>query len=122
MTDQCIDEIERAAADGNVRVLEAVDDKVAVSLHGDCVLIHASTECVECDISNVVVTIGEESSENVDGEYAQPALGFDAHDGHHGLVEDGVARILRWLRVDAATRNATQRQEKRNAKRSAARK
>eukprot|EP00955_Chlamydomonas_euryale_P025737 271990-Chlamydomonas_euryale.AAC.2 len=49
---------------------------------------------VERNVSDVVVAVGQEASEHVDGEHAQPRDALDAHDGLDGLVEDGVAGVL----------------------------
>ena len=60
-------------------------------------------EGVEGDVANVVVAVGEETAEDVDGEHAQSRLTLDFHDREHGLVQDRVADVLGCVRVGGHT-------------------
>ena len=56
-------------------------------------------ERVERDVANVVVPVEQEAAQNVDGQHAQPRVALHVHDGLDALVENGIARVFRTLRV-----------------------
>lgn len=70
-----------------------------MSLDGRVICVNGPQQSVERHVSNVFVAIEQETTENVDGQHAQPALRFDVHDGQHSFVEDGVADVLGRLRI-----------------------
>ena len=63
--DELVDQLERALADRDVGVLEAVDDRRAVALHGRDVLRDDGRERVERDVADVVVAEQERPAEMV---------------------------------------------------------
>lgn len=61
--------------------------------------VHGPQKRVERHVADIFVIIQQKSAEDVDGEDSETALGFDVHDGEHGLVENGVANVLTGFRV-----------------------
>ncbi|KAL7553138.1 LOW QUALITY PROTEIN: hypothetical protein ACHAWF_016403 [Thalassiosira exigua] len=125
LVDEVVDELEGALADGDVGVLEAVDDGGPVALEGrrggvggafvpsfgvsvrhavaaaapSPVVRDAPGQGVERHVSDVVVPVQEEPPEDVDGQHPQPVVALHGHDGLHALVEDGVPCVFGRLRV-----------------------
>jgi len=99
LVDERVRELERAAADRDVAIAQAVEDDGAVALDG--VRVHGDDleKSVERDVANVVVAVAEELAEDVDGHDAQAAVGFDVEDREDRLVQDRVADVLGRLGV-----------------------
>ena len=56
-------------------------------------------QCVEGNVSDVVVTVGQEFAENVYTKHAEARICFDVENGEHCLIEDGVSDVFRRVRV-----------------------
>jgi hypothetical protein len=97
--DERVRELERAPADGDVAVAEAVEDRVPVPLHGRRVERDDLGERGERDVPDVVVPVREELAEDVDREHAQARVGLDLEDREHGLVQHRVPHVLARVRV-----------------------
>lgn len=54
---------------------------------------------VECNVANVVVPVEQEAPQDVDRQNAEAAVALHVHDGLNALVQNGIARIFRALRV-----------------------
>mmetsp|Transcript_19600 Transcript_19600/g.60889 ORF Transcript_19600/g.60889 Transcript_19600/m.60889 type:complete len:479 (-) Transcript_19600:1-1437(-) len=91
---QRVDQLQRAAADGHVRVLDAAHDHGAVALHRLRVHRHHLGQRVERHVPDVVIVLLQKLSQHIDGQHAQPADGLHTHDGHDALVQHGITRIL----------------------------
>ena len=46
---------------------------------------------------NILVIVGEETTQNVDGKDSEATLRLNLHDGQHRLVQYGMANILTGL-------------------------
>eukprot|EP00982_Pelagococcus_subviridis_P008158 30819-Pelagococcus_subviridis.AAC.6 len=89
-----VHELQRASANRDVRVLDALDDGVPMPLHRLGVHGDNLRERVEGDVPYVVILVREESPEDVDREDAQAADGLDAHDALDGFVQNRVSRVF----------------------------
>mmetsp|Transcript_26904 Transcript_26904/g.78337 ORF Transcript_26904/g.78337 Transcript_26904/m.78337 type:complete len:410 (-) Transcript_26904:270-1499(-) len=91
---QLVDEFQGPLADGDIWILEAVHNGGPVALHGIHVLAHDLGQGVQCHVANVVVTVEQESPEDVHGEDSECGLCFDGHDGLDTFIEDGISGVL----------------------------
>ena len=92
--DQLVDQVQGPLSDGDVRVLQAVDDGVSVSLDRGSVFGDDFREGVQGHVTNVVVAVEKEATQDIDGQDAETGFGFDGHDGLDALVQDGIACVL----------------------------
>jgi hypothetical protein len=86
--------VKSSSSDTDIRVSQAVEDCVSVSLNSIWFYGHDFDQCVECDVSNVVVSVGQEFAKNVHAENAETRISFNVKNGENGLVEDGVSDIF----------------------------
>jgi hypothetical protein len=61
-------------------------------------------QCVESDISDIVVAVRQKLSENVNTEHAQARISFNVEDSKHGLIENGVTNVIRGIGVGSDLR------------------
>ena len=80
LVDQRVHELKRGSSNGDVAVLDALDDGVPVPLHSLRVHRDNLGERVQRDVSNVVILVTEEPAEDVHRQHAKPADGFHADD------------------------------------------
>ena len=80
LVDQRVHELKRGSSNGDVAVLDALDDGVPVPLHSLRVHRDHLGERVQRDVSNVVVLVAEETAQDVHRQHAKPAHGFHADD------------------------------------------
>mmetsp|Transcript_17545 Transcript_17545/g.45337 ORF Transcript_17545/g.45337 Transcript_17545/m.45337 type:complete len:312 (+) Transcript_17545:1356-2291(+) len=99
LVDQHVDQLERPPAQRHVRVLEAVNDRLPVALHGAHIGGHDGDQRVQRNVADVVVAVAQEAPKDVDCEDTQPRLCFNRDDREHTLVQDRVAHVLRRLGV-----------------------
>ena len=70
-----------------------------MTLHWLHIMRHHFRQCVERYVAYVVVFVGEEFAENVDGQHFQARLWFNCHNGLYGFVKNGVANVARCFGV-----------------------
>lgn len=99
LVDEGIRELEGAPANANVAVAQAVENDVAVTLHGVGVHRDDLVERVERNVANVVVAVAQKLAQNVDGHDAQPVLRLDLQHRENRLVQNRVAHVLARFRV-----------------------
>ena len=96
LVDQRVHELKRRSSNGDVAVLDALDDGVPVPLHSLRVHRDHLGERVQRDVSNVVVLVTEETAEDVHRQHAKPAHGFYAYDRCTQTKQD-VSHIARTI-------------------------
>lgn len=94
LVDQGKAEIKRSSANTDIRVAEAVEDGVSMSLNCIRLNSHDFDKSIEGNISNIVVSIREEFSEDIHAKHAETGICFDVQNGEDGFVEDGIANVL----------------------------
>ena len=70
-----------------------------MALYGIWLDRHDLDQGVESDISDVVISVRQELSQDVYTEYAKSRIGFDVKDCKYRFVQDGVANIFRGIGV-----------------------
>lgn len=88
-------EVKRSSSDTNVRITETVQNGVPMPLHSIGLDGYNFDQCVQCDITDVVIPVGQELSEYVDTENAETRIGLNVENGKNGFVENRVSNILR---------------------------
>lgn len=70
-----------------------------MSLDSRVVRVDGAQKRVKGHITDVLVTVEQETAEDVDGQDPQAGLGADVHDGEYSLVQDRISDIFGRFRV-----------------------
>ena len=86
LVDQSEAEVERSPSDTDIGITQTIQDSVAMSLYSVGLDCDNFDESVEGNISDVVVAVGQELSQNIHTEYAKSGIRLDIEDGEYCLV------------------------------------
>ncbi len=111
LVDEGVRELERAPADRDVAVAQAVENDVPMALHRIGVHRHDLVQGVECNIPgvpvsrgsllikrdapNIVVLVAQELAQDVDRHYPQPSVCFNLQYSQDGFIQNRVADVFR---------------------------
>lgn len=99
LVDQGKAEVQCSSTNADIGIPETVQNGVPVSLNGIGFHCHDLDKCVQGNISDIVVPVGQEFTQNIDTKDAQTGVCFDVQNGKDGFVEDGVSDVLGGVRV-----------------------
>lgn len=95
LVDQCEAEIERSSTNTDIGVSQAVQDGITMSLNSvwfDC---NDLDQGIESNISNVIVSVGQELSKNIDTEHAESRIGLDIKNREYCFVQNRISNVFR---------------------------
>jgi hypothetical protein len=99
LIDQCETEIESSSPDTDIGVTQAVQNRVPVALNRIGLNGDNLDQSVERNVSNVVVTVRQEFTENVHAEHAETRVCLDVKNSKYCLIQNRVSDVFRRVRV-----------------------
>mmetsp|Transcript_19978 Transcript_19978/g.47678 ORF Transcript_19978/g.47678 Transcript_19978/m.47678 type:complete len:249 (+) Transcript_19978:402-1148(+) len=120
LIDQMINQLQRSLANTHIGILETVHHSGSMTLQGRHGIVrigssvdshqttvsfilflfhNALSQGVQGHITNIVVTVQQETTQNVDRQYTQSIFAFHTHNGLDTLVQNGVAGVFGSFRI-----------------------